>query len=70
VTVGGVGIEGDVGKQGKVREIFFQGTKSSWDEAFWVVGSTGVGCAKVLGKAGKEGDASDATPSEASCLAS
>jgi hypothetical protein len=70
VAVRGVRIKGDVGKQGKVGEIFFQGAKSSWDEAFWVVGGTGVGCTEVLVKTRKEGDASDAAPSEAGCLSS
>jgi hypothetical protein len=70
VAVGGIGIEGDVGKDREIGKIFFQGAKSSWDEAFWVVGGTGVGCAKVLGKTRKEGDASDAAPSETGCFSS
>jgi hypothetical protein len=69
VAVRGVGIEGDIGKDREIGKIFFQGAKGQWDEAFWVVGRTGLGCAKVLGKAGKEGNASDTPPSEAGCLA-
>jgi hypothetical protein len=69
VTVGGVGIEGDIGKDRQIGEILFEGAESTGNEAFGIQAGFAVLGAKGGFDAGEDGDATDAALRESGCKA-
>ena len=62
--MGGVRIEGDVCKNRKFRQFFFEGTDRPINQPLGIEGFLGVGRAHSLGDTGKDGDSADATAGE------
>jgi hypothetical protein len=60
VTVRGVGIEGDIGKDRQIGEFFFEGAESTGNEALGIQAGLAVLGAEGGVDAGEDGDTADA----------
>jgi hypothetical protein len=64
VTMGGVGVEGDIGEERQIRQFFFQGPQGVGNKALGVEPSPPVLGAEGGFDAGKDGDPADPTIGE------
>ncbi len=64
MTMGGVGVEGDIGEERQIRQFFFQGPQGVGNKALGVEPSPPVLGAEGGFDAGKDGDPADPTIGE------
>ena len=69
MTVGGVGVEGDVCKNRKLRQFFFEGTDRPINQPLGIKGLLGAGGAQSLRNDWEDGDPPDTASGETVCLA-
>ena len=69
MAVGGIGVEGDVCKNRKLRELLLYGSDSAIDQPFGIEGLLGAGGAQSLRNYWEDGDPPDAASGETLCLA-
>jgi len=69
VTVRGVGIEGDIGKDRQIGKFFFEGAEGAGNQALGIQAGFAVLGAEGWFDAGKDGDTTDAALRESGCKA-